>query len=102
MLDPLKRRYALQIPGTQLFVDGNWEHSIADGPRAPAVYARGCCTAAPGLPGGGDNQPNGRVELWPILKEGEQSFKKVGEPDPNPSPTLNPKPWHKPWPSPWP
>ena len=47
------------------------------------VYARGCCTAAAGRAGTqggdthtGDNQPNGRVELWPILKEGEQSFKK--------------------------
>jgi len=92
MLDPLKRGYALQIPGTKLFVDGNWEHSIADGPRAPAVYARGCCTAAAGLPDGGDNQPNGRVELWPILKAGEQSFKKVDEPGPDPTQAPSPKP----------
>ena len=79
LLDPHKRRYALQIPGTKLFIDGNWEHSIADGPRAPVVFARGCSTsgAADNQPtGAADDQPNGRIELWPILKEGEQCFRK--------------------------
>ena len=79
LLDPHKRRYALQIPGTKLFIDGNWEHSIADGPRAPVVFARGCSTsgAADNQPtSAADDQPNGRIELWPILKEGEQCFRK--------------------------
>ena len=70
---------ASQFNPTKLFIDGNWEHSIADGPRAPVVFARGCSTsgAADNQPTGApDDQPNGRIELWPILKEGEQCFRK--------------------------
>ena len=75
LLDARKREHVLEVPGGgregRLFIDGNWEHSIAAGAgaapagRPPTIFAQ-CCSSA----------PNGRFEAWPVLDAEAQAFRK--------------------------
>ena len=46
--------YSLEVPGTEAFIDGNYDHCPYDGPRSVAIYANHSA------------RPNAKIEHWPL------------------------------------